>query len=96
MINDSLLIKYYEKKFTLKIYTEKNMKMLNTISSIFTRRNINIKSMVISEIIEEDIISYTIVIYEDENIVKRLLNKLETQVKIIIVDVEENKEIEVY
>ena len=72
------------------------MKMLNTISSIFTRRNINIKSMVISEIIEEDIISYTIVIYEDENIVKRLLNKLEKQVKIIKVDIEENKEIEVY
>ena len=46
-----------KKKFTLKIYTENNMKMLNTISSIFTRRNINIKSMVTSEIIEEDIIS---------------------------------------
>ena len=72
------------------------MKMLNIISSIFTRRNINIKSMVISEIIEEDIISYTIIIYEDENIVKRLLNKLEKQVKIIKVDIEENKEIEVY
>tara|TARA_S200000501_G_C20634832_1_gene660568 strand:+ start:106 stop:366 length:261 start_codon:yes stop_codon:yes gene_type:complete len=85
-----------KKKFTLKIYNEKNMKMLNTISSIFTRRNINIKSMVTSEIIEEDIISYTIVIYEDENIVKRLLNKLEKQVKIIKVDIEENKEIEVY
>tara|TARA_B000000477_G_C5909835_1_gene150378 strand:- start:371 stop:529 length:159 start_codon:yes stop_codon:yes gene_type:complete len=52
--------------------------------------------MVTSEIIEEDIISYTIVIYEDENIVKRLLNKLEKQVKIIKVDIEENKEIEVY
>ena len=85
-----------KKKFTLKIYTENNMQMLNTISSIFTRRNINIKSMVTSEIIEEDIISYTIVIYEDENIVKRLLNKLEKQVKIIKVDIEENKEIEVY
>ena len=85
-----------KKKFTLKIYTENNMKMLNIISSIFTRRNINIKSMVISEIIEEDIISYTIIIYEDENIVKRLLNKLEKQVKIIKVDIEENKEIEVY
>ena len=72
------------------------MKMLNTISSIFTRRNINIKSMVTSEIIEKDIISYTIVIYEDENIVKRLLNKLEKQFKIIKVDIEENKEIEVY
>ena len=52
--------------------------------------------MVISEIIEEDIISYTIVIHEDENIVKRLLNKLEKQVKIIKVDIEENKEIEVH
>jgi len=59
-----------KKKFTLKIYTENNMKMLNTISSIFTRRNINIESMVTSEIIEEDIIGYTIVVYENINIVK--------------------------
>ncbi len=85
-----------KKKFTLKIYTENNMKMLNTISSIFTRKNINIESMVTSEIIEEDIIRYTIVVYESINVVKKLLNKLEKQVKIIKVDVEENKEIEVY
>ena len=59
-----------KKKFTLKIYTENNMKMLNTISSIFTRKNINIESMVTSEIIEEDIIRYTIVVYESINVVK--------------------------
>ncbi|PDH46016.1 MAG: hypothetical protein CND86_05655 [Bacteroidetes bacterium MED-G21] len=85
-----------KKKFTLKIYTENNIKMLNTISSIFTRKNINIESMVTSEIIEEDIIGYTIVVYENKNVVKKLLNKLEKQVKIIKVDIEENKEIEVY
>ena len=85
-----------KKKFTLKIYTENNMKMLNTISSIFKRRNINIESMVTSEIIEEDIIGYTIVVYENINVVKRVLNKLEKQVKIIKVDIEENKEIEVH
>lgn len=85
-----------KKKFTLKIYTENNMKMLNTISSIFTRRNINIESMVTSEITEEDIIGYTIVVYENINVVKRVLNKLEKQVKIIKVDIEENKEIEVH
>ena len=72
------------------------MKMLNTISSIFTRKNINIESMVTSEIIEEDIIGYTIVVYENMNVVKKILNKLEKQVKIIKVDIEENKEIEVY
>lgn len=72
------------------------MKMLNTISSIFTRRNINIESMVTSEITEEDIIGYTIVVYENINVVKRVLNKLEKQVKIIKVDIEENKEIEVH
>ena len=85
-----------KKKFTLKIYTENNIKMLNTISSIFTRKNINIESMVTSEIIEEDIIGYTIVVYENKNVIKKLLNKLEKQVKIIKVDIEENKEIEVY
>ena len=85
-----------KKKFTLKIYTENNMKMLNTISSIFTRKNINIESMVTSEIIEEYIIRYKIVVYENIYVVKKLLNKLEKQVKIINVDIEENKEIEVY
>ena len=85
-----------KKKFTLKIYTENNMKKLITISSIFTRRNINIESMVTSEIIEEDIIGYTIVVYENINVVKRVLNKLEKQVKIIKVDIEEIKEIEVH
>ena len=72
------------------------MKMLNTISSIFTRKNINIESMVSSEIIEEDIIGFTIVVYENTNIVKKLLNILEKQVKIIKIDIKENKEIEVY
>ena len=65
--------------------------MLNTISSIFTRRNINIESMVTSEIIEEDIIGYTIVVYENINVVKKELNKLEKQVKVIKVYIEENK-----
>lgn len=72
------------------------MKMLNTICSIFTRKNINIESMVTSEILEEDIIGYKIVVYENKNVVTKLLNKLEKQVKIIKVDIEENKEIEVY
>ena len=72
------------------------MKMLNTISSIFTRKNINIESMVSSEIIEEDIIGFTIVVYDNTNIVKKLLNILEKQVKIIKIDIKENKEIEVY
>ncbi len=82
-----------ENNFTLKIYTENNMKMLNIISSIFTKRNINIQSIVTSEVIAEDIIGYKIVIYENINVVKRLVSKLEKQVKVIKVDVEENKEI---
>lgn len=79
--------------FTLKIYTENNMKMLHIISSIFTKRNINIQSIVTSEVITEDIIGYEIVIYENKNVVKRLVSKLEKQVKVIKVDVEENEEI---
>ena len=52
--------------------------------------------MVTSEIIEEDIIGYTIVVYENINVVKRVLSKLEKQVKIIKVNIEENKEIDVH
>ena len=79
--------------FTLKIYTENNMKMLNTISSIFTKRNINIESIVTSEVIAEDMIGYKIVIYENKNVVKMLVSKLEKLVKVIKVDIEEDKEI---
>lgn len=79
--------------FTLKIYTDNDMKMLNTISSIFTKRNINIESIVTSEVIAEDIIGYKIVIYENKNVVKMLVSKLEKLVKVIKVDIEEDKEI---
>lgn len=79
--------------FTLKIYTDNDMKMLNTISSIFTKRNINIESIVTSEVIAEDMIGYKIVIYENKNVVKMLVSKLEKLVKVIKVDIEEEKEI---
>lgn len=79
--------------FTLKIYTDNDMKMLNTISSIFTKRNINIESIVTSEVIAEDMIGYKIVIYENKNVVKMLVSKLEKLVKVIKVDIEEDKEI---
>lgn len=79
--------------FTLKIYTDNDMKMLNTISSIFTKRNINIESIVSSEVIAEDMIGYKIVIYENKNVVKMLVSKLEKLVKVIKVDIEEDKEI---
>ena len=79
--------------FALKIYTDNDMKMLNTISSIYTKRNINIESIVTSEVIAEDMIGYKIVIYENKNVVKMLVSKLEKLVKVIKVDIEEDKEI---
>ena len=54
--------------FALKIYTDNDMKMLNTISSIYTKRNINIESIVTSEVIAEDMTGYKIVIYENKNV----------------------------
>ncbi|MEC8133769.1 MAG: ACT domain-containing protein, partial [Bacteroidota bacterium] len=42
-------MKNIPKKYTISIYTENNIGLLNRISAIFQRRHINIESMNISE-----------------------------------------------
>jgi len=71
------------KHFTVSIYTENNIGLLNRISAIFQRRHINIESLntSISEI--EGVSRFTLVVDITEDQMKKIIGQLERQVEVI-------------
>ncbi|QDO92862.1 acetolactate synthase small subunit [Formosa sediminum] len=69
--------------YTISIYTENNIGLLNRISAIFQRRHINIESLntSISEI--EDVSRFTIVVKLEEDRIKKIVGQIEKQVEVI-------------
>jgi acetolactate synthase I/III small subunit len=72
-----------EKSFTVSIYTENNIGLLNRISAIFQRRHINIESMNISGSEIEGVSRFTIVVNMTETQVKKIIGQIEKQVEVI-------------
>jgi len=72
-----------EKTYTVSIYTENNIGLLNRISAIFQRRHINIESLntSISEI--EGVSRFTLVLNLTEERIKKIIGQLEKQVEVI-------------
>ena len=69
--------------FTVSVYTENNIGLLNRISAIFQRRHINIES-INSSISEIDGVSrFTIVVYVSEVQIKKIIGQIEKQVEVI-------------
>ena len=64
------------KKFTISIFTEDKIGLLNRITIIFTRRHINIQSITASESEIKGVYRYTIVVEVQEEQVKKLSNVL--------------------
>ena len=59
------------------------MGILNRVTIIFTRRKINIESIAASESEVDGVHRYTIVVSEEEDLVKKVVLQLEKQVEII-------------
>jgi len=78
---------------TISIFTENNVGLLNRVSIIFTRRHINIESITASESEVHGIHRYTIVICEEESLVKKVVGQLEKQVDVVKAFYHKNKEI---
>lgn len=74
-----------EKKqlYTVSVYTENNIGLLNRISAIFQRRHINIESInsSVSEI--EGVSRFTIVVGLTEEQMKKIIGQIEKQVEVI-------------
>jgi acetolactate synthase-1/3 small subunit len=72
-----------KKRFTISVFTEDVVGILNRVSIIFTRRKINVESITASESEIEGIHRYTIVVSETEDKIKKVVGQLEKQVEIV-------------
>lgn len=72
-----------KKRYTISVFTEDMVGLLNRVTIIFTRRKINIESIAASDSEVENVHRYTIVISETEDMVKKVVLQLEKQVEII-------------
>ncbi len=69
--------------FTVSIYTENNIGLLNRISAIFQRRHINIESLNTSPSEIESVSRFTIVVNMTEENMKKIIGQIEKQVEVI-------------
>lgn len=72
-----------EKTYTVSIYTENNIGLLNRISAIFQRRHINIESLNTSMSEIEGVSRFTLVLSLTEERIKKIIGQLEKQVEVI-------------
>ncbi len=73
----------HKKTLTVSIYTENFVGLLARVTSIFTKRHINIESISVSKSELDNIHRYTIVVYEAISTVKKIVKQLEKQIDII-------------
>lgn len=71
-----------KRHYNISVFTENKIGLLNRISIIFNRRHINIDSITASESEIENIHRYTIVIFEEEDLVKKVVKQIEKQVDV--------------
>lgn len=69
--------------FTISVYTENNIGLLNRISAIFQRRQINIESLNISPSEIDGVAKFTIVVNMTVEDVKKIIGQIEKQVEVI-------------
>jgi acetolactate synthase-1/3 small subunit len=69
--------------YTISVYTENNIGLLNRISAIFQRRHINIESLNISPSEIEGVSKFTIVVYMTEVNIKKIIGQIEKQIEVI-------------
>jgi acetolactate synthase I/III small subunit len=72
-----------KQEYTVTVYTENQIGLLNRIAIIFSRRKINIESMNTSPSEVEGIHRFTIVINETEDVVRKLCRQIEKQVEVL-------------
>jgi len=72
-----------KQEFTITVYTENQIGLLNRIAIIFSRRKINIDSMNTSPSEIEGIHRFTILIEETEEVVRKVCRQIEKQVEVL-------------
>ena len=76
-------MEHIRKQYTISVYTENNIGLLNRISAIFQRRHINIESMNISVSEIEAVSRFTILVNMTEVNVRKIIGQIEKQIEVI-------------
>lgn len=69
--------------FTIVIFTENKIGLLNRVTSLFTQRHINIESLTTSESEYAGIHRFTVVIHEVEDKTFKIVKQIEKQVEVL-------------
>ena len=72
-----------KQEFTITVYTENQIGLINRIATIFSRRKINIDSLNTSPSEIEGIHRFTILIDETEEVVRKVCMQIEKQVEVL-------------
>jgi len=72
-----------KQEYTVTVYTENQIGLLNRIAIIFSRRKINIESLNTSPSEVDSVHRFTIVINETEDVVRKLCRQIEKQVEVL-------------
>jgi len=69
--------------FTISVYSENNVGLLNRISGIFLKRHINIESLNVSKSEIDDVSKFTIVVNTTAKWVRNIVGQIEKQIEVI-------------
>ncbi|MFX0557953.1 acetolactate synthase small subunit [Maribacter sp. CXY002] len=69
--------------FTISVYSENNVGLLNRISGIFLKRHINIESLNVSKSEIDNVSKFTIVVNTTEKWVHNIVGQIEKQIEVI-------------
>lgn len=83
----------HKQEYTITVYTENQIGLINRIAILFSRRKINIESLNTSPSEVTGIHRFTIVINETEDVVRKLCRQLEKQIEILKAYFNTNEEI---
>jgi acetolactate synthase I/III small subunit len=72
-----------KQEYTITVYTENQIGLLNRIAIIFSRRKINVESLNTSPSEIDSVHRFTIVINEVEDVVRKLCRQIEKQVEVL-------------
>ena len=72
-----------KQNFTVSVYTENNVGILNRLSAIFLKRHINIESMIVSKSEIDDVYRFTFVVIVTKTLIRKVVGQLEKQIEVI-------------
>ena len=71
------------KEFNITIFSENHIGLLNRITIVFTRRKVNIESLVVSESAIEGVYKFLVVVNTTEDMVKKVVAQIEKLIDVI-------------